>query len=140
MSNAIYASGNVTREVKEAVKPFTLVKLNTDGTISPSDAKTFPYGAVSEEGHPESDNKSVISLYPSVVNVTVDSAIVKLNFTGADSSKLKAGADIFAAADGSVSDKGSVKVGKLHKVLGKDKVAVHIFAPTKAESSSAAAV
>lgn len=104
MSNPTFVQGPITFEAAEKLEKFTLVTVNGDGKIAPAGATGGVFGAVTEIADPENAAK------PNHVGVHYGPAAVKLLVDG-DASAIKAGAAVFAAANGRVAASGTVRVG-----------------------------
>lgn len=105
MSNPTFVQGPITFEAAEKLEKFTLVTVNDEGKIAPAGATGAVFGAVTEVADPDNVAK------PNYVAVHYGPAAVKLLVDGGDATAIKAGAAVFAAANGRVADSGTVQVG-----------------------------
>lgn len=105
MSNPTFVQGPITFEAAQSLEKFTLVAVNSDGKVAPATAAGPVFGAVTEKADP------ALTTLPSHIAVHYGVAAVKLKVAGGDATGIKAGAAVFAAADGEVSATGTVKVG-----------------------------
>lgn len=105
MSNPTFVQGPITFEAAEKLEKFTLVTVNGEGKIAPAGATGGVIGAVTEIADPDNAAK------PNHVAVHYGPAAVKLLVDGGDATAIKAGAAVFAAANGRVAAAGDVKVG-----------------------------
>ena len=105
MSNPTFVQGPITFEAAEKLEKFTLVTVNGEGKIAPAGATGGGFGAVTEIADPDNAAK------PNHVAVHYGPAAVKLLVDGGDATAIKAGAAVFAAANGRVAAAGDVKVG-----------------------------
>lgn len=101
MSNATYRTGALSFPIAEDIPQFTLVSV-TDGKISAAGADGAIFGAVTEPGsldaRGEGNDILAVSYGQNGVKIRTDDDI-------------KAGAAVFAAADGKAAASGSVQVG-----------------------------
>lgn len=102
MSNPTFRSGPISFPIAADTEKFRLVAVDENGKIKHAAADGAVFGAVTEAGRvtPEAPGASTIAVH-------YGDAAVKLETDG----KIKAGAAVFAAADGKVSASGSVQVG-----------------------------
>ena len=105
MSNPVFTGGPIGFDAATRVEKFTLVKVNAEGKVEPAGATGAVFGAVTEIADP-ADN-----LRPNDVAVHYGVVAVKLKVAGGDASGIKAGAAVFAAANGEVAASGTVQVG-----------------------------
>lgn len=105
MSNPTFVQGPISFPAATALEKFTLVKVNAEGKVEPAGAEGAVFGAVTEKADPN------LTTLPTNIAVHYGVAAVKLKVAGGDATKIKAGASVFAAANGEVADTGSVKVG-----------------------------
>lgn len=105
MSNPTYVQGPITFEAAEKLEKFTLVTVNGEGKMAPAGATGGVFGAVTEVADPDNAAK------PNHVAVHYGPAAVKLLVDGGDATAIKAGAAVFAAANGRVAATGEVQVG-----------------------------
>lgn len=108
MSNPTFVQGPITFPAGEKLEKFTLVQLTAEGTVIPAQADSNVIGAVTEEADPN------VSTKPTNVAVHYGVAAVKLKLpdsTGRPVAPIKAGAAIYAGANGRVAPIGSVQVG-----------------------------
>lgn len=103
MSNPTFVQGPISYPAGEKLTKFRLVTL-TDGKAMHAGATGSVFGAVSENADPAS------SAAASTVAVHFGNEAVKLEVNG-DATAIKAGAAVFAAANGKVSATGTVQVG-----------------------------
>lgn len=111
MSNPTFRSGPITFPVKSDVKKFRLVQV-ANGGISHAGATGAIFGAVTENGAAPHDAQAdtLVIGAPNSVAVHIGPATVPLEVAGA-AVDIKAGAAVYAAADGKVAKTGSVIVG-----------------------------
>lgn len=102
MSNPTFRSGPISFEIETDTEKFRLVTLGENGKIKHADAAGAVFGAVTESGRVEPQEPGA-----STIAVHYGDTAVKLETTGA----IKAGAAVFAAADGKASATGTVQVG-----------------------------
>jgi len=102
MSNPTFRSGPISFEVAADTEKFRLVAVDEAGKIKHADASGDVFGAVTEAGRLEPKDPGAAT-----IAVHYGPAAVKLETDGA----IKAGAAVFAAADGKASASGSVQVG-----------------------------
>ena len=102
MSNPTFRSGPISFEIAADTEKFRLVTVDENGKIKHAAADGAVFGAVTEAGRvaPEAPGASALAVH-------YGDAAVKLETDG----EIKAGAAVFAAADGKVSASGSVQVG-----------------------------
>ena len=105
MSNPTFVQGPITFEAAQALEKFTLVAVDDDGKVAPATADGPVFGAVTEKADP------ALTTLPTNIAVYYGVAAVKLKVAGGDASGIKAGAAVFAAADGEVAASGTVQVG-----------------------------
>ena len=103
MSNPTFVQGPITFEAATRIEKFTLVSLNADGKVVPAGASGSVFGVVTEIADP------AITTKPTNIAVHYGTAAVKLRAD--DAAAFKAGAAVYAAADGKVSTSGTVQVG-----------------------------
>lgn len=104
MSNPVFRLGPITKEVTAKVEQGRLVTVDEAGKVKHAAASGAIFGAVTEKRDPESylSAKTVAVHYgPAIVHLAVDG----------DATAIKAGAAVFAAADGKAAASGSVQVG-----------------------------
>ena len=104
MSNPTFRSGPITFEAAAKLEKFRLVTI-ADGKVKHADATGGVFGAVTEKADPNNN------ALPTNIAVHIGPASVKLEVDGGDASAIKAGAAVFAAADGKVAATGTVQVG-----------------------------
>lgn len=104
MSNPVYRLGPITKEVASKVEQGRLVTVDGEGKVKHAGAEGAIFGAVTEKRDPE----SVLSA--KTVAVHYGPAVVRLAVAG-EAKEIKAGAAVFAAADGKAAKSGSVQVG-----------------------------
>lgn len=133
MSNPTMRTGPITCQVKSAVTKFHVVALD-EGGISPAGADGPVLGAVTESGAPAAerqDNDLTVGV-PDHVAVHVQGVVQLTAASGAD---IAAGAPVFAAADGEVSESGDVQVGvALGGIGSNDLVRVLLTGPAPASA------
>ncbi len=102
MSNPTFRQGPITFPIASDVEKFRLVTVNAEGKIAHAAADGAIFGAVTEKGRlaPEAAGAPDLAVHYGV-------AAVKLETTDA----IKAGAAVYAAADGKVAASGTVQVG-----------------------------
>lgn len=102
MSNPTFRSGPISFKIAADTEKFRLVTIDEHGLIKHAAATGAVFGAVTEAGRlaPEAPGAATIAVH-------YGDAAVKLETTGT----IKAGAAVFAAADGKVSATGTVQVG-----------------------------
>ena len=104
MSNPTFRSGPITFEAATKLEKFRLVTV-ADGKVKHAAATGGVFGAVTEKADPNNN------ALPTNIAVHIGPAAVKLEVDGGDASVIKAGAAVFAAADGKVAATGTVQVG-----------------------------
>lgn len=104
MSNPTFRSGPITFEAAAKLEKFRLVTV-ADGKVKHAAATGGVFGAVTEKADPNNN------ALPTNIAVHIGPAAVKLEVDGGDASVIKAGAAVFAAADGKVAATGTVQVG-----------------------------
>lgn len=104
MSNPVYRLGPVTKQVAAKLEQGRLVTIDGDGKVKHAGASGAIFGAVTEKRDPE----SVLSA--KTVAVHYGPAVVRLAVDG-DATAIKAGAAVYAAADGKAAATGDVQVG-----------------------------
>lgn len=104
MSNPTFNHGPITFPAAKRLEKFTLVKIE-GGKATPASADGAVFGAVTEVADP------AVTTKPTNIAVHFGHAAVKLKAAGGDAKAFKAGAAVYAAANGEVSNSGSVVVG-----------------------------
>ncbi|MGZ0652235.1 hypothetical protein [Corynebacterium striatum] len=104
MSNPTFRSGPITFEAAAKLEKFRLVTV-ADGKVKHAAATGGVFGAVTEKADPKNN------ALPTNIAVHIGPAAVKLEVDGGDAKAIKAGAAVFAAADGKVAATGTVQVG-----------------------------
>ena len=104
MSNPTFRSGPITFEAAAKLEKFRLVTI-ADGKVKHAADTGGVFGAVTEKADPNNN------ALPTNIAVHMGPAAVKLEVDGGDASAIKAGAAVFAAADGKVAATGTVQVG-----------------------------
>lgn len=104
MSNPTFRSGPITFEAAAKLEKFRLVTVE-DGKVKHAAATGGVFGAVTEKADPKNN------ALPTNIAVHIGPAAVKLEVDGGDAKAIKAGAAVFAAADGKVAATGTVQVG-----------------------------
>lgn len=104
MSNPTFRSGPITFEAAAKLEKFRLVTI-ADGKVKHAAATGGVFGAVTEKADPKNN------ALPTNIAVHIGPAAVKLEVDGGDAKAIKAGAAVFAAADGKVAATGTVQVG-----------------------------
>ncbi|MFR9870195.1 hypothetical protein ACL1AW_12220 [Corynebacterium striatum] len=104
MSNPTFRSGPITLEAAAKLEKFRLVTV-ADGKVKHAAATGGVFGAVTEKADPKNN------ALPTNIAVHIGPAAVKLEVDGGDAKAIKAGAAVFAAADGKVAATGTVQVG-----------------------------
>lgn len=105
MSNPTFVQGPITFPAAQTLEKFTLVTVNADGALEPAATDGAIFGAVTEKADPKNN------ALPTHVAVHYGVSAVKLKVAGGDATAIKAGAAVFAAANGEVAASGSVQVG-----------------------------
>ncbi|WP_068802074.1 hypothetical protein [Corynebacterium phoceense] len=105
MSNPVFTGGPISFDASARVEKGHLVTVDADGKVKHSDAAGAIFGAVTEIADPADNHR------PNDVAVHYGDVAVKLKFAGGDATAIKAGAAIFAAANGEVAATGTVQVG-----------------------------
>lgn len=105
MSNPVYSGGPIGFEAASKVEKGRLVAVNSEGKIEHADDTGAIFGAVTEIADPST------VLRPNDAAVHYGNVAVKLSVAGGDATGIKAGAAVFAAADGEVAASGTVQVG-----------------------------
>ena len=102
MSNPTFRQGPITYPIAADIEQFRLVAVNEEEKIVHAAATGGVIGAVTEKGRlaPEAAGAPELGVH-------YGPAVVKLETTDT----IKAGAAVFAAADGKVASTGTVKVG-----------------------------
>lgn len=102
MSNPTFRQGPITYPIAADIEQFRLVTINAEGKIAHAAATGAVFGAVTEKGRlaPEAAGAPELAVHYGV-------AAVKLETTDT----IKAGAAVYAAADGKVAAEGTVQVG-----------------------------
>ncbi|WP_151530536.1 MULTISPECIES: hypothetical protein [Corynebacterium] len=131
MSNPRFVQGPLTHKVAAAsIEKYRLVKLTSDG-IEYAGAEAPVFGAVTEAGAKavEREPGDLRVGRPDVLAVHTAPAVVPLACDAPEG--VKAGAAVFAAAEGKVAATGSVVVGVANKdgVEGAATVDVRLIAP-----------
>ncbi|EGT5594916.1 hypothetical protein B7O34_10215 [Corynebacterium striatum] len=104
MSNPTFVQGPFTYPAAAKLEKFRLVTI-ADGKVKHAAATGGVFGAVTEKADPKNN------ALPTNIAVHTGPAAVKLEVDGGDASAIKAGAAVFAAADGKVAATGTVQVG-----------------------------
>ncbi|HAT1504282.1 hypothetical protein [Corynebacterium striatum] len=104
MSNPTFRSGPITFEAAAKLEKFRLVTV-ADGKVKHAAATGGVFGAVTEKADPKNN------ALPTNIAVHIGPAAVKLEVDGGEAKAIKAGAAVFAAADGKVAATGTVQVG-----------------------------
>lgn len=104
MSNPTFRSGPITFEAATKIEKFRLVTV-ADGKVKHAAATGGVFGAVTEKADPKNN------ALPTNIAVHIGPAAVKLEVDGGDATAIKAGAAVFAAADGKAAAEGTVQVG-----------------------------
>lgn len=104
MSNPTFVQGPITYPASAKLEKFRLVTI-ADGKVKHAAATGGVIGAVTEKADPNNN------ALPTNIAVHMGPAAVKLEVDGGDASAIKAGAAVFAAADGKVAATGTVQVG-----------------------------
>lgn len=127
MSNPTFSLGELTRKAGKPVEKFRLVK-ETEGKIEHAGAEDFPFGVVTEAAAPHTDPKDNVLAHglPEIVRVGTTQRVVNI----ATDDVVTAGTVVYAAADGKVSDQGSIKVGIADRAVKNSLVRVHLFHPS----------
>lgn len=105
MSNPTFRHGPIGYPVATDVDQFRLVTINSEGKVEHAGADGPVFGAVTEKR----DASNVLSAKD--VAVHYGTAAVKLRVAGGDATSIKAGAPVYAAADGYAAATGTVQVG-----------------------------
>lgn len=104
MSNPVYRLGPITKEAATKVEQGRLVTIDGEGKVKHAAASGAIFGAVTEKRDPD----NVLSA--KTVAVHYGPAVVRLAVEG-DAAAIKAGAAVYAAADGKAAASGEVQVG-----------------------------
>ena len=102
MSNPTFRSGPISFEIAADTEKFRLVTVDENGKIKHAGASGGVFGVLTEAGRVELKERGAAT-----IAVHYGPAAVKLETDG----EIKAGAGVFAAADGKASATGSVQVG-----------------------------
>ena len=121
MSNPTFVQGPITYPASTKLDKFRLVTI-ADGKVKHAAATGGVIGAVTEKADP--DNTAL----PTNIAVHMGPASVKLTVEG-DATAIKAGAAVFAAADGKVAAEGTVQVGVAIWDGEGDRVLTRLFDP-----------
>ncbi|WP_276652457.1 hypothetical protein [Corynebacterium vitaeruminis] len=114
MSNPTFRSGPLTFVAAQKLEKFTLVAVNAEGKVAPAAATGGVFGAVTEKADPANN------ALPNNIAVHIGPSTVKLKVAGGDATGIKAGAAVFAAANGEVAASGTVQVGVAYANGGAD--------------------
>lgn len=128
MTNAVFSTGSITKEVGELVSKFRLVKL-TDGKVVHNDADSFPYGQINQAAEPAAEARPadyVAHGLPHLIAVNTAQVVVEVE----TEAELTAGATVYAAADGKVAETGTVAVGIAERETKGTRVRVNLFHPS----------
>lgn len=104
MSNPTFRQGPIGFEVESKIEQFRLVTVNENGKVEHASADGAVFGAVTEKRDAENHASS------NQVAVHYGVAAVKIEVDG-DAAAIKAGAPVFAAADGKAAATGTIQVG-----------------------------
>lgn len=104
MSNPTFVQGSITFPAAEKLEKFRLVTIDDKGAVKHAGAEGAIFGAVTEKADPENH------ALPTNIAVHYGVCAVKVTVDG-DAKAIKAGAPVYAAADGKVAPTGTVKVG-----------------------------
>lgn len=102
MSNPTFRQGPITFPIASDVEQFRLVTINAEGKIAHAAATGAVFGAVTEKGRlaPEAAGAPELAVHYGVAAVKLET-----------DDTIKAGAAVYAAADGKVAAEGTVQVG-----------------------------
>ncbi|WP_257202954.1 hypothetical protein [Corynebacterium cystitidis] len=102
MSNATYRSGAISYPIAQDIEQFSLVAINGEGKLVPASAAGAVFGVVTEPGSldPRAEGNDILA-----VSYGQNGAKIRTD------DEIKAGAAVFAAADGKAAASGSVQVG-----------------------------
>ena len=121
MSNPTFVQGPITYPASTKLEKFRLVTL-ADGKVKHAAATGGVIGAVTERADPANNALSTniaVHMGPSSVKLTVEG----------NATAIKAGAAVFAAADGKVAAEGTVQVGVAIWDGEGDRVLTRLFDP-----------
>nr|WP_286981452.1 hypothetical protein [Corynebacterium sp. UBA5992] len=126
MTNAVFTTGPITKQVSAPVSKFRLVSLVAE-KIKHADGTALPYGYVGHPAAPEAreDNDVAYGL-PRSVAVVTHQAVVLIE---TDATDFKPGDVAYVAADGKVAKTGTVAVGLIERERHYGCVRVHMFHP-----------
>lgn len=135
MTNAIFTTGPITKEAGEKVEKFRLVELS-DGKVSHATGDTLPYGYIRQSAAPQAREDNDLSYgLPHLVAVVTHQAVVEVEIaTGAT---FTPGAVVYAAADGKVTNYGTVAIGLAEGEAHGNRVRVHLFHPAGLSAGTA---
>lgn len=122
MSNPTFVQGPITYPASTKLEKFRLVTV-ADGKVKHAAATGGVIGAVTEKADPANN------ALPTNIAVHMGPASVKLEVDGGDATAIKAGAAVFAAADGKVAAEGTVQVGVAIWDGEGDRVLTRLFDP-----------
>lgn len=121
MSNPTFVQGPITYPASTKLEKFRLVTL-ADGKVKHAAATGGVIGAVTEKADPANN------ALPTNIAVHMGPSSVKLTVEG-NATAIKAGAAVFAAADGKVAAEGTVQVGVAIWDGEGDRVLTRLFDP-----------
>lgn len=126
MTNAVFSTGPVTKEVAALVHKFRFVDL-VDGKVLEAAGTALPYGAVRQSAAPEARAENDVAYgLPSIVAVNTHQAVVDIE---TDDTAFTVGALVYVAAEGKAAATGTVAVGIAERDVRNGRVRVHMFHP-----------
>lgn len=136
MTNAVFTTSPITKEAGEKVDKFRLVELS-DGKVIHATGDSLPYGYIRQPAAPQAREENDLSYgLPHLVAVVTHQAVVEVEVaTGAT---FTPGAAVYAAADGKVSNTGTVAIGLAEGEVRGSRVRVHLFHPAGMLTGAAA--
>lgn len=127
MTNAVFSTGPITKEVSALVHKFRFVELTNDKVAEATGAK-LPYGYVRQAAAPQVREENGLAYgLPEHVAVVTHQAVVDVE-TAEES--FAVGATVYAAAEGKAAASGTVAVGIAERDVQNGRVRVHMFHPS----------
>lgn len=127
MTNAIFSTSPITKEAGVKVEKFRLVELDA-GKVKHATGDNLPYGYVRQAAAPQAREDNDLSYgLPHLVAVVTHQAVVEVEV--APGATFTPGAAVYAAADGKVSNTGTVAVGLAEGEARGTRVRVHLWHP-----------
>lgn len=120
MTNAVFSTGPITKEVSAAVEPHHFVDLDSDGKVAHSSGANFPYGSVRQNADPDAGH------LPNHVAVNTHQAVVNIE----TSDEFSAGDLVYVGANGVATASGTVAVGIAERPSQGGRIRVHQFHPS----------